>query len=415
VLAAAAAAPRTTRVSVSSAGAQANGLSVGEAISAGGRFVAFASNATDLIRGATLTTRVYLRDRVRGRTTLLSKGPSGIEGDRSSGTFAVSMSGDGRVVAFDGSADNVVSGDRNGADDVFVRDRRAGVTRLVSRGVSGTPANGASDAPFVSADGRFVAFQSDATNLVAGDANRRADVFVRDLRTGRIRLVSRSAAGGFANGQSFPVGISRQGRYVAFESQASNIVAGNALGREVVYVRDMATHTTTRVSPAGAGAPCFGISMSASGRYVVFDSTAGNIVPGDTNHMQDVFVADRGAHAITRVSVATGGAQQTGGDGAYTDGGSISADGRYVAFASLARNLAPGDTDAVNDVFVHDLRRDTTVRASVSSAGGQGNRRSLDLRISADGRWVAFFSSANDLVATDTNGRPDIFLRGPLP
>jgi Tol biopolymer transport system component len=412
---AAAAAPRTTRVSVSSAGAQANGLNVGEAISAGGGLVAFASNATDLVPGVPpRTTQVYLRNRLTGRTTLLSRGPSDTPGDRSSDDLALSMSGDGRIVAFMSSADNLVAGDRNATQDVFVRDRRAGVTRLVSRGTSGTPANGASDAPFVSADGRFVAFLSNATTLVAGDANRRADVFIRDLRTGRIRLVSRSATGGFANGQSFPVGISRHGRYVAFDSRASNIVAGTALGREVVYVRDMATHTTTRVSPAGAGAPCFGVSMSASGRDVVFDSKAGNIVPGDTNRMQDAFVADRVAHTITRVSVATGGAQQAGGDGAYADGGSISADGRYVAFASLARNLVPGDTDAVYDVFVHDLTSDTTVRASVSSAGGQGNRRSLDPRISADGRWVAFFSSANDLVAADTNGRPDIFLRGPL-
>lgn len=411
---AAAGATRTTRVSVSSAGAQDNGLNSGEAISAGGGLVAFASNATDLFAGATFTTQVYLRNGLTGRTTLLSKGPSGAEGDRSSGDLALSMSGDGRVVAFDSSADNLVGHDGNGAGDVFVRDRRAGVTRLVSRGMSGTSANGASDDAFVSADGRFVAFQSYATDLVAGDRNGRPDVFVRDMRTGRIRLVSRSRSRGFANGLSLPVGISRHGRYVAFESQASNVVAGTALGRMVVEVRDMTTHTTTRVSPAGAGAPCFGTSMSADGRYVVFDSKAANLVAGDTNHVEDVFVADRVAHTIVRVSVGTGGAQQVGGDGVYADGGSISADGRDVAFASLSPNLVSGDTDTVYDVFVHDLVADTTVRASVSSQGKQGDRRSLDPRISAGGRWVAFFSSARDLVAADTNGRPDIFVRGPM-
>lgn len=411
---AAAGATTTTRVSVSSSRAQDNGLNVTEAISAGGRFVAFTSNATNLVPGGTFTSQVYLHNRATGATTLLSKGPSGVEGDQSTDDFTVSMSGDGDVVAFSSRADNLVPHDRNGEGDVFVRDRRAGVTRLVSRTMSGVQANGVSDDPFVSADGRFVAFSSYATNLVAGDTNRRGDVLVRDLRTGRIRLVSRSAAGGFANAQSFPVGISRHGRYIAFESQASNIVAGTALGRMVVYVRDMATHITTRVSPAGARAPCYGTAMSPDGRFVVFDSKAANIVTGDTNHMADVFVADRASHTVTRVSIATGGAQQVGGDGAYADGGSISADGRYVAFASLAPNLVAGDTDTVYDVFVHDLTTGATVRASVSSNGKQGDRRSLDPRISADGRWVTFFSSARDLVPGDTNGRPDIFLRGPM-
>jgi Tol biopolymer transport system component len=404
----------TTRVSVASSGAEDNGLNVTEAISTGGRWVAFTSNATNLLPGGTFTSQVYLHNRATGATTLLSKGPAGVEGDLSTDDFTVSMSGDGEVVAFSSRADNLVPDDRNGEGDVFVRDRRAGVTRLVSRTMSGVQANGVSDDPFVSADGRFVAFSSYATNLIAGDTNRHGDVFVRDLRTGRIRLVSRSAAGGFANALSFPVGVSRHGRYVVFESQASNIVAGAALGRMVVYVRDMATHTTTRVSPAGARASCYGTAMSSHGRFVVFDSKAANIVTGDTNHMQDVFVVDRATHAITRVSVATGGAQQVGSDGAYADGGSISADGRYVTFASPAPNLVSGDTDTVYDVFVHDLMTDATVRASVSSTGKQGDRRSLDPRISADGRWVTFFSSARDLVPGDTNGRPDIFLRGPL-
>jgi Tol biopolymer transport system component len=127
-----------------------------------------------------------------------------------------------------------------------------------------------------------------------------------------------------------------------------------------------------------------------------------------------VFAVDRAAHTVTRVSVATGGAQQIGSDGAYAEGGSISADGRYVTFASPAPNLVPGDTDTVYDVFIHDITTDKTVRVSVSSTGRQGDRRSLDPRISADGRWVAFFSSARDLVPRDTNGRPDIFLRGPM-
>jgi Tol biopolymer transport system component len=411
---AAGAVPMTTRMSVSSAGAQDDGLNVGEAISAGGGLVAFTSNATDLVPRATFTTQVYLHNRFTRRTTILSRGPTGAEGDRSSDSFQLSMSGDGQVVAFSSSADNLVRHDRNRAGDVFVRDRRVGVTKLVSQTMSGAEANGTSDYPYASADGRFVAFDSLATNLVVGDTNRRADVFVRDLQTGRIRLVSRSVSRGIANGLSFPVGISRHGRYVAFESQASNIVAGGTLGRMAVYVRDLATHRTVRVSPAGAKAPCYGTSMSSDGRYVVYDSKAANLVASDTNHMEDVFVADRAIHTLTRVSVATGGTQQLGADGAYADGGSISANGRTVAFASIARNLVPGDTNTVYDVFVHDLVSNTTKRVSISSAGRQGDRRSLDPRISAGGRWVAFFSDARDLVAHDTNARPDIFLYGPV-
>jgi Tol biopolymer transport system component len=410
-----AAAPRTVRASVGTGDVQANGAGSGAAISAGGRLVAFVSLATDLVPGATArTSQVYLRNLATGRTSLVSRNRAGIEGQGSVDSFGLGMSGDGEEVVFASAAPNLVPRDRNGVEDVFVRDRRAGVTRLVSRSSAGLEGNGASGFGVISADGRFVAFQSYATNLAASDRNGRADVFVRDLRTGRTRLVSRSDTGGFANGTSFPVAISRHGRYVAFDAVASNIAPGTHLGRTVVYVRDMARHRTTRVSPAGAGAPCYGTSMTPDGRDVVFDSKAGNLVAGDTNAAQDVFVADRTAHTVTRVSVATGGGQQLGPGDTYLEGGSISADGRLVAFASLARDLVGGDTNAVYDVFVHDLVADTTVRESVSSAGVQGDRRSLDPRISAGGRMVVFASSARDLVPRDTNGLPDIFVRGPL-
>jgi hypothetical protein len=147
---------------------------------------------------------------------------------------------------------------------------------------------------------------------------------------------------------------------------------------------------------------------------VVFDSKAGNIVCGDTNAAEDVFVADRVTHAVTRVSVATGGAEQHGTGDTFLEGGSVSAAGGRVAFASLARDLVPADTNAVYDVFVRDLRGGATVRVSAAAAGGQGDHRSLDARISAGGRVVAYRSVARNLVAGDTNGRPDIFSGRPL-
>jgi Tol biopolymer transport system component len=415
VAAPAAPAALTVRVSTATGGAQSNGESAGEALSAGGRLIAFTSNATDLVPGATAPiAQVYLRNLATGRTLLLSKDRAGAEGHGAADTFGLGMSGDGEQVVFGSAAPNLVPGDRNGAADVFVRDRRAGVTRLVSRSSAGAQGNGPSGFGVISADGRFVAFQSSATDLVAGDRNGRADVFVRDLRSGRTRLVSRSQTGGFADGTSFPVAISRHGRYVAFDSVSANIVPGTHLGRTVVYVRDMARHITARVSPAGAGAPCYGTGMTPDGRAVVFDSKAGNLVPGDTNAAEDVFLADRVTHALTRVSVATGGAEQHGPGDTFLEGGSISAAGDRVAFASLAGDLVQGDTNAAYDVFVRDLQSGATVRVSVSSAGGQGDRRSLDPRISADGGVVAFLSVARNLVAGDTNGRPDVFSRGPL-
>jgi Tol biopolymer transport system component len=198
---------------------------------------------------------------------------------------------------------------------------------------------------------------------------------------------------------------------VAFASSATNLVSGDTNKHPDIFVRDLQTNQTTRVSVASDGTQAnnfsFNPSISADGRYVAFTSWANNLVSGDTNGGRDIFVHDRQTGATTRVSVATGGGQAA----ADSQRPSISADGRYVAFESDASNLVSGDTNNHPDIFVHDRQTGVTMQVSVASDGTQTYAFSSDPSISADGRYVAFGSEADNLVSGDTNGRFDIFVR----
>ncbi len=342
-------------------------------------------------------------------TSRVSVSPTG--GDANSYSYPPSISAGGRYVAFLSYASNLVAGDTNGAGDVFVRDRLAGVTRRVSVGPGGRQANGSSVFPSISAGGRYVAFSSVASNLVAGDTNGAGDVFVRDRLAGVTRRVSVGPGGRQANRSSYFPSISAGGRYVAFSSVASNLVAGDTNDRRDVFVRDRVAKVTRRVSvgPGGrqANRSSYFPAISADGRYVAFESYASNLVVGDTNHRSDVFVRDRVAKVTRRVSVGPGGRQAN--RDAYSP--SISADGRHVAFASYASSLVAGDTNGTADVFVRDRLAKVTRRVSVGPGGRQANDYSYSPSISADGRHVAFVSYASNLVAGDTNGAADVFAR----
>ncbi|TMM11186.1 MAG: hypothetical protein E6G00_05495, partial [Actinobacteria bacterium] len=252
------------------------------------------------------------------------------------------------------------------------------------------------------------------SNLVGGDTNGVGDVFVRDRKTGKTKRVSVNSHGAQANGESFAAPISADGRFVAFLSSASNLVGGDTNGARDVFVRDRKAGKTRRVSVDSHGAQGKGASfvpsISANGRFVAFSSVANNLVGGDTNTVSDVFVRDRKTGKTRRVSVDSHGAQGNG-DSFIP---SISADGRFVAFYSDAANLVAGDGNAAGDGFVRDRKAGRTKRVSVASHGTQGNDTSFPPSISADGRFVAFTSLANNLVAGDTNGASDIFARGPL-
>jgi Tol biopolymer transport system component len=411
LVAGAATAGTTALVSVSSGGSQANGGSGYGTVSSDGRYVVFVSGASNLVSGDTNNSEdVFLRDRLLGTTVRVSVATGGAQGNR--GGYQPAMSADGRYVAFTSWSTDLVSGDTNNTGDVFVRDLLAGTTARVSLGAGGAQSNGASMQPSISNDGRYVAFNSVASNLVTGDTNLRIDTFRRDVVAGATIRVSVTNAGAQANNTTLiedAPSISADGRYVVFRSNATNLVAGDTNGSPDIFIRDATSRTTARVSLTNAGGQANSWSyvpfVSADGRYVVFESDATNLVTGDTNVARDVFVRDRTGGTTTRASVTNAGAQSNG----ESRNGSISSDGRYVSFQSVATNLVSGDTNSVADVFVRDRTGATTTRVSVSTAGAQGTEYSVTPRISATGAYVVFEAAAPNLVSGDTNGLTDIF------
>ena len=316
-------------------------------------------------------------------------------------------------MAFYSLAGNLVDGDTSWVGDVFVRDTQTNTTTRVSIDSDGMEGNMTSMYPSISADGHYVTFYSNASNFVDGDTNGKGDVFVRDTVANTTTRVSVDSSGVQGNDYSGGTSsISADGRYVAFESSASNLVSGDTNGTNDIFVRDTVANTTTRVSVDSNGVEGDNqsnfFSISADGRYVAFYSYASNLVSGDTNASPDVFLRDTQTNATTRVSVDSNGTQ--GNNHSDVDYVSISADGRYVAFYSYASNLVSGDTNGIGDIFVRDTVANTTTRVSVDSNGIEGNMGSTTPSISADGRYVAFRSYASNLVSGDTNGTWDIFV-----
>ena len=414
----------TTRVSVTSSGAQAEGGFQGSfvsAISAGGRYVLFTSDATNLVRRDTNgVPDVFLRDRAARTTERVSIATGGAQQNGGGfGSFVGAMSPDGRFVAFNSDATNLVpTGILPGDDNVFVRDREKGTTELESIGLGGAAAD------FEQRHGRGDLEQRAVrrlrtripTNLVRGDTNGVRDIFVRDRATGRIERVSVRTNGAQGNQDSGlqGIGMSADGRYVAFESSSTNLVPDDTNRKQDVFVHDRRTGRTERVSLGRSGRQANGNSfypsISGDGRYVVFESDATNLVKDDTNGVLDVFIHDRKIGTTERVSVGPNGIQANGNSYAR----SISRDGRYVTFSSTATNLVPGDTNQATDAFVHDRVTGTTERVNLGPHGIQGNGPSgygAGAVVTPDGRLVAFNSDSSNLVPNDTNGFYDVFVR----
>ena len=424
----------TVRVSVDSAGNEANELTWGyPVISGDGRYVAFSSAASNLVSGDTNeASDVFVHDRQTGTTERVSVDSAGNESTKwySSGS-TVDISGDGRYVAFESDAPNLVPGDTNNAEDVFIHDRQTGATARVSVDSAGSEGNGWSQHPSISGDGRYVAFSSGASNLVPGDTKRGIDIFVHDRQTGINERVSVDSSGNEWNGtETWRIDISADGRYVTFDSDASNLVPGDTNlcpdsydpynrpphNCHDIFVHDRLTGATERVSVDSTGNQgnqhSYKPAISGDGRYIAFGSDASNLVPDDTNGTRDIFWHDRQTGTTTRLSVDSDGNEGYG----PSDDPAVSVDGRYVAFSSLS-SLVEGDSNTCDsyyscpDVYVHDRRTGTTGRVSVASDGDEGNDLSQYPSISADGHYVAFHSRASNLVPFDTNGTWDVFLR----
>ena len=400
----------TSRVSVATGGAQANGHSISPAISGDGRYVAFYSDASNLVAGDANRARdVFVYDRQTGETTRVSVGVGGAEANGDS--FAPAISADGRFVVFSSAASNLVPGDTNRADDIFVRDRVAGTTTRISVGPGGVEANGGSYTPAISADGSAVAYTSDATNLVAGDLNGIRDVFVYDRSADTTSLVNVNTNGTQADAPSATPALDADGKLVAFASFADNLILDDTNETSDVFLHDRQTGATTRVSVYNGGfegdGDSFRPSLSADGRLVAFDSDSFNLAWGDLDEGSDVYVYDRQADVLQPVSADDAG--NLGNDTSL--GASMSSDGRYVAFSTVATDLVPGDQNGASDIVLYDRQSGSATRLSVTNSGDEANADSLHPSISADGTLVAYESDATNLVSGDTNRRTDIFLR----
>jgi hypothetical protein len=375
-----------TRVSVDSTGAEANGNSRHSQISGDGRFVVFDSFATNLPGGAG---GLFLKDLLTGAIILIST-----DGENAS------ISTDGRFIAFESFATNEVSGDTNGVADIFVYDRQSGVKTRVSVDSSGAEANAKSLRPAISGDGRFVAFESDATNLVGNDTNGVTDIFVHDNQTGTTERISLTSDGAEANAISYDPSISGDGSVVVFSSNATNLDGNDTNNKTDIFTRTRSNGQTLRVSLNSSGIQADNgandASISADGRYVSFSSESENLMSQAGLGFEHVFVRDRQTGITTLASAYSDGSQMIG----DSEDSVLSADGRYVAFAFDER----GDGMPWVDVTIHDRQ----TGATKSAPNGHSNS-AFQPSLSADGRYLVYWTDA-PLVTGDTNATNDVFL-----
>lgn len=423
---------QTKIASINLSGTHSTGGSNNGLISDNGRFVAFTSFANNLVNNDNNTSPdVFLRDFESGTTRLVSINAAGTASGALAGSFLIDMSPDGRFITFaSGAQDLTAQADGNAlGSDIYVRDVVNNVTRLVSINMAGTASgNGTSFGGSISADGRYVVFTSDASDLVANDTNTR-DVFVRDLQTNTTKRVSTNAAGNAGgNGESSNGIIDKGGRFIVFGTRATDLLTlpdSNKLSDIFLYdvqndSKKLLTVNTTGNATGGGFPPVFGFfdhgaeySISADGRFVAFMSQLTNLVTNDTNgNGDDIFLYDIEKNQKSLVTVNLVGTSGSVG-GSFKP--AISADGRFVAFESLANDLV-SNADETNgfttDVFVRDMQKKETYLASLNNAGTRtGNGFSFQPVVSGDGRRVVFFSQATDLITNDLNGfKEDVFV-----
>jgi hypothetical protein len=406
----------TERVSINSAGSEGNQVSSIPSLNADGQLIVFASEATNLVDGDTNNFQdIFVHDWLTGTTERVSLSEQGQEANGASDWPEISA--DGLSVVFASTATNLVDGDTNNVEDVFVVDLQSGAVELVSLSATGDQANEPSNQPVISGDGRFVAFVSAATNLVPGATAGLEEIYLYDRLNESLQWVSAPRFGAANDDVSGELAISADGNWVAFSSASSQFVPGDTEGRRDIFLWNRTSSTIERVNVTQIGEEAdrssYVPALNADGRFIVFQSYASNLVADDTNYMGDIFLRDNINGTLQRVNISTTGEQALGGP---SNEPAISADGRFVVFRSGATNLVPNDTNSRRDIFVRDLQG-TTTRVSVDSYAGESNDNSYSPVINADGAAIAFYSVANnlDLVLVDINGAGDIFAHGEPP
>jgi Tol biopolymer transport system component len=393
-----------TNLSMDKLGNSGNGSSINAAISANGRFVVYHSRAGNPVANDTNNASdIYYFDKKNKTTDRLTEG--------NNDSVDARISGNGRYVVYSSAANNLVQDDTNARNDIFLFDSKKSTHALVSVNRFGQPGNGGSFLPSISANGRFIIYESLANNLFPKDRNQSRDIFLYDTSTGLTRLVSVTQSNIQGNGSSYKPSVSNNGRYAAFSSDASNFAANDTNNASDVFLYDVKTRIITLVSVNAEGMPgngrSFDAQISGNGRFVVYLSNAGNLVEGDTNDQYDIFLYDRKKNTTRRISINSLGEQANGSSLSPR----ISTKGRFIAYVSDADNLVDNDNNQLPDIFRFDNKTGITSRISLNAKGGEATGAgSFSPDINANGRYVVFESYADDLVEGDTNGNSDIFL-----
>ena len=415
----AAGAERTVLVSVGNNGDPGNDHSYQPEVTDDGRYVFFVSEATNLVDDDTNGVKdLFRRDMETGDTQRVL---FGLDDEEINGQVnEIAISPDGRYVAFTSVAANLTESAAGEQTEVYQLDLDTGQIRRASLSTTGVHPNMDCSNPSISENGQYLVFQSKADNLLGynNDLNGiESDIFVRDISGETLELVSASTSRPQGQGNSYYPSISDDGKYIAFESWQQVLVSNDTNQVPDIFVRDRETGVTTRVSVSSTGeqanAQCQRPEISGNGRYIVFESTADNLVDGDTNGSRDIFVHDRETGETERVSVSSSGEQADG----ICEASAISADGRYVIFFSMASNLVPNDTGWSREDFVHDCLTGKTTRASIAADGGDPNGNSgVGFSVSSTGPYAVFVSGATNLVEEEYqyHGAQLIYMRGPL-
>ena len=366
----------TARVSISSGAEEANTASFNPTIHADGRFIAFASTANNLVSDdANIHKDIFVHDWALDQTERVSISTAGLEANADSAN--PSISGDGRFVVFESTASNLVPGDNNNSSDIFLHDRETHSTTRVSLSYGGNQADRASVNPVISSDGNVVAFISEATNIILGGTNATPKIFTYDIPSGSSELISVTTAGASPTAWSYAPSINADGSLVAFHSNAPDLVFGDSNGTHDVFVHDRTTGSTELISVSLDGinpGNSFSLmpDLNSDGRFIVFYSYASDLVSDDNNTKLDIFLRDRLNQTTQRINLNNEGKETTSGHSMYPR---ISDDGRYIVFVSQSSDLISVDNNDFDDIFLADTAGSIT-RISVDSNGNEVNEHS---------------------------------------